>query len=113
MSKNFIQTLAEINAGTFEQECASALTHLISQIRKTGGKGSITVKLNLKPSKGNQTVSVDPEVHTKVPEFERASDFFFMGQDDSLVRDHPEQRKLPLLEVVDRITGEIKEVAGS
>lgn len=113
MSKNFIQTLAEINAGTFEEECTAELARLVAQIRKTGGKGSITIKLNVKASRGNQTVTVDPEVTTKVPQFERASDFFFMGTDDSLLRDHPDQKKLPLMEAVDRNTGEIRDVVNA
>lgn len=36
-----------------------------------------------------------------------------MGTDDSLLRDHPDQKKLPLMEAVDRNTGEIRDVVNA
>lgn len=112
MSKNFLQTLAEINAGTFVEELTAAQTELIAAIAKTGGGGKLTLTLEIKPAKGGLTVTVDADVKTKLPSRDRATDFFFIGRDNSLLRDHPDQQRLPLRPVnVDPETGEILDAA--
>lgn len=96
MSKNYIQTIAEINAGTLQDELTEALRTLVQEVRKTGGKGSLALVLDIKAAKGNQSVTVDAEVKLKVPTLERPTEFFFVGRDNSLLRDHPDQQKLEL-----------------
>lgn len=116
MSKNFIQTVAEINAGALQEELSDALRTLVQEVRKTGGKGSLTLVLDIKAAKGNQSVIVDADVKLKAPKLERPTEFFFVGRDNSLLRDHPDQQKLPLRAVddapadivtIDRTTGEV------
>lgn len=112
MSKNILQTLAEINGGAFADECSATLSELVGEVRRTGGKGSITITLDIKSAKGNQSVTVDPGIKSKVPTLDRPIEFFFVGKDNSLLRDHPDQQKLPLRSTdaeVDPDTGEIIE----
>ncbi len=113
MSKTYTQTLAEINAGTFADLCSEQLATLIADIMKTGGKGSISVKLSIKAERGNQTLSVEPKVDVKAPKFEPATDFFYPSKDNSLLRNHPNQQSLPLRDatLVDVSTGEVIDLA--
>lgn len=108
MSKTFTQTLAELNAGAIAQELDDQLHAVVKSVRDTGGKGRITLTLDIKMAKGNQTAVVEADVKAKVPTFERAPDFFFIGRDNSLLRDHPNQQTLQLRPVaMDPETGEV------
>lgn len=109
MSKTFLQTLAEIKAGALHDELTEKLAQVIAAVAKTSGKGRLILELDIKMAKGGQTAVVESNVKTKIPEFDRAPDFFFISRDFSLLRDHPDQQRLPLRDVnVDPDTGEIR-----
>lgn len=106
MSKNFIQTLAEINAGSVVNELTDKFEALVREVSRTQGPGKIKLTLTLKPMKGGLTVGLDHDVDVTLPELDRPTDFFFIGRDFSLLRNHPDQTKLDLV-AVDRAPGDI------
>lgn len=116
MSKNFLQTLAEINTGKVVDELTDKLESLVREVQRVGAGGKLKLTISLKPNKGGQTVSLDHDVDVTLPEMERPTDFFFVGKDCSLLRNHPDQQKLDLVPVdrergdivsIDRSTGEV------
>lgn len=106
MSRNFIQTLADINAGKVVEELTDKLENLVREVARVQSGGKLRLTLTIKPNKGGLTVSLDHDVDVTLPEMERATDFFFIGKDHSLLRHHPDQQKLDLV-AVDRTPGEI------
>ena len=105
MSKLFIQTLAEINAGKLVEELTDQLAELVQHCSATGKVGSLTLKLKLKPAKGSAAViHLEHDVSVKIPEFERPADFFFVGKGNDLLREDPRQQKLDLKAVPVRQT---------
>jgi hypothetical protein len=113
MSKTFSQTLAELNAGAVARELDAALHDIVKAVSNTKSKGKLVLTIDIKPAKGGQTAVVEAGIKAQVPTFERAPDYFFFGRDGSLLRDHPDQKRLPLRDVaspddVDPETGEIR-----
>lgn len=97
MSKLITQVLAEIRGGVFVNEASKELGELVERIRDSGKKGAITITLEIAPSgKDNRIMTVKPKLALKkpaAPETDEASIFY--AQRGDLVRDDPEQRKLP------------------
>ena len=73
----------------------------------TGG-GTITLNVSISPT--GKSFIVDAKVSAKIPEHDRPSTTFFMTPEGTLMRNDPNQPRLPLREVVDKQTGELRTV---
>ncbi|MCA7012491.1 hypothetical protein LF934_07505 [Dickeya dadantii] len=102
MSENkqtpFSQQIAYINRGTLDAELTESLAELIKSVRETGKKGTITLTLNVSMlnTRDENAVKVTPAVKTSKPELGQADTIMFSTADGDLLRDDPDQIKLPL-----------------
>lgn len=110
MTKLFTQTLADINQGGLVAELSDELAALVKAIRNTGKKGSLTLKLELCPAKGNAgQLGITPRVKCDLPKLDTSQDWFFGLASGDLSRHHPDQGELPL-RIVERVDPEIGEI---
>jgi hypothetical protein len=108
MSKTFTQTVAELNGGKFAEELTTALSDLVGACSSIGKAGSLTVTIKMKPGKAGSAMQVEHDFTLKAPEFDRPTDYMYVGKDNSLLRNDPRQPDLPLVQSVDKETGEIR-----
>lgn len=79
----FIQVLAHVYKGELVTELTEELGRVIAAVKRTGTKGSLTLKLSVKPDgKGEiRTVDFDGDVVAKAPKrTKRATTFFVVGE---------------------------------
>lgn len=98
--KPFTDTLGEIENGAFLRELTESLYNVSHAVRETHKKGGLKIKLELKPT-GRGSVQIDASFDADVPEHDRPSTIFFQTSDGTLLRDDPNQPKLPLRAVPD------------
>lgn len=95
----FADVLLEVDKGRFHTELSTALQELVGRVVETGKAGSLTVKLAIKPTKGDP-LTVAASVAVKRPEFDRAESFFYPDAEHNLLREDPNQQALmPLRDV--------------
>lgn len=96
---DFIAMLLDMQRG----ECAAAvntkLQELVQAVRDTAGKGTITVKVDIKPAKlgmGGSVLQVvcDMDCTIKKPELKTGDTTFFLTDDGALTSDNPAQAEL-------------------
>lgn len=122
MSRAFTDVLRDVQAGKFADELTDELQTLVSHVRSTGKKGELTIKIKVAKAKGHDTVmTLDADYKTNVPKAERPATIFFATNQNALVSDNPEQKKMEfkdvkaergdVRELIDQSTGEIKKLA--
>jgi hypothetical protein len=95
--KPFGDVLASINRGTVADGLSSDLAELVNQVRATGRKGSITLKLTVAPFKGNNaTLEVAAATSLSLPKGDPAAAIFYPDKHGGLHRNDPLQPQLPL-----------------
>lgn len=89
MMKPFAATLAAIDRGRLCDKAAVQLAELTEAVAKHERPGTITVKLTVKPRKGEQgTVDVEAVSTVRLPEPPHTG-VFFITEDHQLSRDDP------------------------
>lgn len=83
MNSNSLHDLADAIA-----ECADRAKH-------TGKMATLDFKLKFKPQ-GTDRMEIEDVIKTNLPEFPRAATLMFVGEEGSLSKDDPKQRKLNL-----------------
>lgn len=96
---DIIQTLCEMRSGQVISDLNEKFNKVLVGVLETAGKGSLTIKLNLRPSKMGMggvvlEVQADHECKVTVPELEIGSAVFYVGKDGNLSRDDPSQRAM-------------------
>lgn len=95
--KAITQILGELRGGVFANHASDELSKLVTRIVETGKKGKLTIELTLEPhGKGNREMHVIPKLSVKAPPAADTTEagIFYAVRGD-LVRDDPDQRKLP------------------
>jgi hypothetical protein len=98
--KPFTDLLGEIEGGRLLRDLTKAayeVTRAAMEVRKAG---SIKLSITITPT-GRGATEIDAKIDVKIPEHERPSTTFFVTPDGTLLRDDPQQQKLPLREVAD------------
>lgn len=68
---------------------------IIEKVKETGNPGSVTIKLTIKPKKGDDgMVEIHPTVTSSRPAKDLASGLFFIDQEGGLSRTDPNQREM-------------------
>lgn len=99
--KPLTDILREVEGGQFIAEVSEDFYAMLEKVKETGQPGTMTIKLRASPT-GKSTVSIGADHSTKEPSLKRPDTTFFYGKDGkSLVRDNPDQERLPLVQVVD------------
>lgn len=93
---DLLQFLLDMRNGQVAANCNEKFNELIQAVLETGGKGELTIKIFVKPSKmgmGGAVIEVETahECKAKKPELEIGRSFFFVTKDGTLTRDDPAQ----------------------
>lgn len=118
--KPFAVFLQEHKRGLLANELARELQEVVAAVIEHGKKGSVTLKLDVSPSKDGMTVFVTDDVKANKPKADRGGSIMFPDAKGNLHRSDPNQMRLERFHVVetkneepvvvDTHTGEIKEV---
>lgn len=92
----FAVWLTDQRSGLLAHELAEGLAALTEAVSTMGKGGMLTLKVSVKPSRTPGMVEIIDTVTTKLPEPDRQSAMFFVLEDGSLSRSHPNQPRLPL-----------------
>lgn len=96
----FAAIVQEINNGEFADQLARDVLDLVNAVRTQGRKGSLTVKFEVSPRKGNTNAfNLVGRRDLKLPQEEPIESVFFADKLGNLLRDDPRQMALPLREV--------------
>lgn len=102
-------TLRELENGEVVCDLTAQIQKVTAAAIETRKAGSITLTLKIAPT-GRGNITVDAQIASKIPEHDRPSTGFFTTPDGQLIRDDPNQPKLPLRSVEDD-RGPAREVA--
>ena len=106
----FTDIIGELEGGDVLRELTEALYEVARAVRDTRKAGQISFTVNVTPT--GKSFILDAKIVSKIPEHDRPSTTFFMTPDGTLMRNDPAQPRLPLREVMDEQTGELKTVKG-
>ncbi len=110
---DLLQILLDMRNGKVAMDCNEKFNEVLNAVLQTGGKGELTIKLFVKPSKmgmGGAVIEVETEHEAKMkkPELAIGRSFFFVTPDGDLTRDDPDQAKM-----FEEVQAEIKQGAES
>lgn len=93
---DLFQILMDMRSGAVASDVNAKFSDVLKGVIETGGKGELTIKLSIKPSKmgmGGAVVEVEMEHDTKlkVPELQIGKSVFFVTAEGDLTRDDPAQ----------------------
>lgn len=91
----FPEVLAQLRKGAAVDEFTAALAELVQAVTYTGKKGTLTLKLNVSPSKTDDSaVEVVDDLKVTVPKPPQKTSLFFADDSGSLTRHDPRQGRL-------------------
>lgn len=89
-AQTFIAALTGINHGQVAGHADELLMELVKAVNEHGRKGTVTITIEVKPAKGNQTsVQVAATATAKMPQPDAPWGLFFFTDDGALTRDDP------------------------
>lgn len=91
----FSEFLEDQRFGLLHAELTKDLAQLAADVTAYQKGGSLTLTIKLRPA-GDGMVEVKDEVKLKSPEPSRGVALFFLGDDNSLHRENPNQQRLEL-----------------
>ncbi len=109
--KPFTDILGEIENGSFLRELTAQVYEIVRATQETRKQGVLKLAFKISPT-GRGSVEIDAKMDATVPEHDRPSTTFFVTHDGTMMRNDPNQPRLPLREVADPRTGELREVKG-
>lgn len=97
----FSQQLAFLSKGCLNDELTELMAEVVKAVRETGKSGSLTLtlKVQMLNNRDENAVKITPAVKSKKPKLAPYETIMFSTGDGDLLRDDPNQRKLPLEEV--------------
>jgi hypothetical protein len=95
----FAALLQEHRTGALHQELSEALADLVGTCITLDKPGTLTLKLNVIPTKDGLTVVLTDTVTVKAPEAKRGGAVYFADPRGNLSRRNPQQPTLPLREL--------------
>lgn len=109
--KPFTDVLGEIENGYFLKELTAKLYDVVRAVQDTHKIGGMKLAIKLTPT-GRGSIEIDAKFDAVIPEHGRPSTTFFVTPDGTMMRNDPNQPRLPLREVADPRTGELREIQG-
>lgn len=106
----FTDIVGSLEGGRAFEQLNDALAEVVQAVLQHRKAGEISLSVKVNPN-GENAVSIIPTIKVKAPEGSRAVTTFFADEHGNLLRRDPRQRELPLREVADRETGELKNVS--
>lgn len=96
--KPFTDILGELEDGEFLRELTEKLYLVVCAVRETRKPGAVKIAIKVTPT-GKGSVMLDAKADETVPEHDRPSTTFFVDDHGTLLRNDPNQPRLPLREV--------------
>ena len=87
---NFLEFLQRGGRGELLADGDAKLSELVEAIQATGGNGSMTLKISLKPNKAGQ-IEIIPDLTIKKPAKALGTGIYFATDDGRLTRRDPHQ----------------------
>lgn len=103
-NSHFLMALGRIDGGHAIETADEQLRDVITQVNRTGKKGTVTVALEVSPN-GETGFAATAKVTAKAPNINFGQSFFFMGRDGNLTREAPNYVQQSLLKQEDPIDG--------
>lgn len=96
---DLISVLMDMRSGAVAADINQKFNEVLAGVLDTGGKGELTIKLKISPSKfgmGGAVLEVETEHECKMakPELKIGKAIFFVSKEGKLSRDNPEQGPL-------------------
>ena len=107
--KPFTDILGEIENGHFLRELTKVVYEVVRATQEVRKPGALKLSFKISPT-GRGSVEIDAKMDATIPEHDRPSTTFFVTPEGTMMRNDPNQPRLPLREVADADTGEIREV---
>lgn len=96
-SNLFAMAVNEVAYGQLATDLSEELANVVRAVKRTGGKGSLTLVLTVKPrGRDSGQVELSGEVKPKIPIAPIAPSMLFATDEGNLVRENPAQATLPL-----------------
>lgn len=93
ISNRFTTTLGEVRKGAALNDLSNELAKIIEAVREHGGPGSLTLRLDIKPTDGSgDQVLITDDIKPKVPKPKKQATLFFTDEGGDLLRNDPRQR---------------------
>lgn len=91
----FTDVLRHIRKGAVVDAATAKMADLVAKVQETGNGGSLTLKLTVKPKKGDEgLVDIQPSITVSMPNQDLSSGIFFIDADGGLTRTDPNQREM-------------------
>lgn len=95
-AKSFMETLKDLRRGELLSELTDHLCEVVTAVRATGGAGTLTLTIRIKPfSKGDMsTLAVTDDIKTSLTTLEKGATILFANERNELQRQDPRQPEL-------------------
>ncbi len=87
-NSHFLMALGRHDGGSVVETADEQLREVISAVNRTGGKGSVSITINVAPN-GDRGLEVSLTVAAKAPKVDFGKAFYFTGKDGDLSRTPP------------------------
>lgn len=110
MTKPITDTLHHIGGGGFITTATDQLAQLVKLVQETGRTGKLDLTIAVKKATRGGAMHITGKIKLTKPQEEPMEAMLFATDDGGLTQDNPRQHKLDLKVVVDKETGEIKQI---
>lgn len=105
MAKARIYNIGEIlsrhDTGRFMESSNELLTRVASEVRRYGGKGKVTIELEVSPN-GDRGLQIIPKVKHALPARAASASFYYPNENGELSRTAPDEEGDEMLRVVEQ-----------
>lgn len=91
---DFAAFLAQTGKGRTNRELGEVMAELVRTVLETGKLGTLAYSLKVKRL-DDGTVSIEDEIKTKMPQFDRPASIWYATSDGALSRNDPRQDAFP------------------
>lgn len=108
-NNHFNQTIQNTRGGRLLDELSEKLQTIVAEAIKTGRKGTLQLKLTIRPeSDADNLVVIEDEVKAVVPEMKRKPTFLYADEQGRLYRNDPRQTEMKF----EAVSGDNQETEG-
>ena len=105
-----LHVIKQLRNGRTLNDLNTQIAEAVDRSREIGKQSTITLKLTIKPDKGqNGQYFITDAVTSKLPEYERGQTIMFGTPEGNLQREDPAQQSIDLRQVADDTPSQLKE----
>lgn len=98
-TRSIVDFFRDQRNGELDAEASKALQQVIQAVTTQEKKATLTIIIEVEPSKGGGMVVVTDDVKVKLPKQKRGATIFYATPENHLTRQDPRQQQLQLREV--------------